>query len=157
MGQSSHRPSVWWSKYYSDRLKMKKWILDSEHSKLFVFIFVKLWKQNKKQIECKVWKELIFFFPFFIWKIINHTKSGIWKPHYAGECLYENSKIISPRCVQSAAYTDCCVISQVLVKALSLKYKYLENSCFAKRQCNTAILLICTLRSDLEGGRKVVL
>ena len=37
------------------------------------------------------------------------------------------------------------MISQVLVKALSLKYKYLENSCSAKMQCNTFILLICTL------------
>ena len=72
-------------------------------------------------------------------------------------CPYTNSKTISPRCVHIALYTDCCVISQVLVKALSLKYKYLENSCFAKRQCNTFILLICTLRSDFDGGRKVVL
>ena len=81
--------------------------------------------------------------------------SAVWKPHYTGdtlietaltgECPYTNSKIISPRCVHSATYTDCCVISQVLVKALSLKYKYLENSCSAKMQCNTFILLICTL------------
>ena len=31
---SSHWPSVWWSKYYFDRLKIKKWVagLDLEHS-----------------------------------------------------------------------------------------------------------------------------
>ena len=81
--------------------------------------------------------------------------TAFWKRHYTedtlietaltGECPYTNSKIISSRCVHRAVYTDCCVISQVLVKALSLKYKYLENSCSAKMQCNTFILLICTL------------
>ena len=37
LGQLSYRPSIWWSKYYFDRLKMKQWVagLDLEHSKLF--------------------------------------------------------------------------------------------------------------------------
>ena len=39
VGRSSHRPSVWWSKYYFDRLKIKQWVagLDLGHSKLFNF------------------------------------------------------------------------------------------------------------------------
>ena len=51
LGWSSHQPSVWWSKYYFDRLKIKQWVfgLDLEHSKLLVSFFVKefckkLWK-----------------------------------------------------------------------------------------------------------------
>ena len=44
LGWLSHRPSVWWSKYYFDRLKIKQWVsgLELGHSKLFIFIFVKL-------------------------------------------------------------------------------------------------------------------
>ena len=44
LGRSSHQPSIWWSKYYFDRLKIKQWVagLDLEHSKLFISIFVKL-------------------------------------------------------------------------------------------------------------------
>ena len=26
LGRSSHQPSVWWSKYYFDRLKIKQWV-----------------------------------------------------------------------------------------------------------------------------------
>ena len=40
LGWLSHRPSVWWSKYYFDRLKIKQWVasLDLGHSKLFIFV-----------------------------------------------------------------------------------------------------------------------
>ena len=44
LGRSTHRPSVWWSKYYFDRLKIKQWVagLDLEHSKIFIFIILKI-------------------------------------------------------------------------------------------------------------------
>ena len=47
LGLSSHWPSVWWSKYYFDRLKVKQWVagLDLGHSKLFIISFVKLQKK----------------------------------------------------------------------------------------------------------------
>ena len=44
LGRLSHWPSIWWSKYYFDRLKIKKWVagLNLERSKLFIVIFLKL-------------------------------------------------------------------------------------------------------------------
>ena len=40
LGRSSHLPSIWWSKYYVDRLKIEQWVagLDLGHSKLFIFV-----------------------------------------------------------------------------------------------------------------------
>ena len=66
LGWSSHWASVWWSKYYFDGLKMKPWVagLDLGHSKLFIFIFVKLqkyietnWKDFCKEFCKKSWKK----------------------------------------------------------------------------------------------------
>ena len=39
---------VWWSKYYFDRLKKKKQWVAGLDSKLFIFIFVNLWKKNER-------------------------------------------------------------------------------------------------------------
>ena len=62
LGGSSHQPSVWWSKYYFDRLKMKQRAAHLEgHSKLFIFIFVKFkqinWKDFCKKNCKKLWKK----------------------------------------------------------------------------------------------------
>ena len=44
LGRLSHWPSIWWSKYYFDRLKIKQQVtgLDLEPSKPFFYIFVKI-------------------------------------------------------------------------------------------------------------------
>ena len=52
----SHPPSVWWSKYNFDRLKIKLWVagLDLRHSRVFIFILVNLQKtKNKLKGFCK--------------------------------------------------------------------------------------------------------
>ena len=65
LGWSSHGPSIWWSKTYFDRLKIKQWVagLDLEHSELF-FIFVKdFWKEFGK----KLWKKMILGHQMLCW------------------------------------------------------------------------------------------
>ena len=68
LGQSSHWPSVWWSKHHFDRLKINQWAagIDLGHSKIFIFIFVKLkkikrinWKDFCKEFCKKLWKRII--------------------------------------------------------------------------------------------------
>ena len=59
LGRSSHQPTVWWSKYSFDRLKIDQWVagLVLGHSKLF--IFVKLWKNNLKGFLQRILQEIM--------------------------------------------------------------------------------------------------
>ena len=59
LGQLSHWPSIWWSKCYFDKLKIKQWVAgsDLEHSKLFIFVFIVIinekinWKDFCKKLQ----------------------------------------------------------------------------------------------------------
>jgi hypothetical protein len=64
LGRLSHGPSIWWSKYYFDRLNIKQRVtgLHWEHSNFFISIFIKLWenwKYFRKEFCKKLWKKII--------------------------------------------------------------------------------------------------
>ena len=49
LGRSSHQPSVWWSKYYFYRLKIKQRVAGLDLNSLFLFL--KSYEKIKKIIE----------------------------------------------------------------------------------------------------------
>ena len=90
LGRSSHRPSVWWSKYYFDRLKIKQWVpgLDLGHSKLFIFYFckvIKKWKDFAKNFARNY--EKIIICTWNIRCLVNETiVLSTQRPNYIEYC-----------------------------------------------------------------------
>ena len=88
LGRSSHWPSIWWSKYYFDRLKIKQWVagLDLEHSKVFISIHLKLKKDKKMKwsplnfgVKIKAVENVKLYRNSWVANFTSYTGGELWK------------------------------------------------------------------------------
>ena len=116
LGRWSHQPSVWWSKYYFDRLKIKHWVagLDLGHSKLF--IFVKLYIKKEKEIErifaknfARNYEKKIILGTSYTWSMRRSSHRPSDQAYYIEDCRMFIPSIISS---QNVLYSLSVVIGR---------------------------------------------